>query len=307
MGKITFRCTSCNSPIVIDEVHAGKRGRCDECGQVLIVPEATSMAVPPLPPAARADRPIEAAPHTTVFASSPSTAVQVNVQQPSRAAHSLGIASLVVGVLACFLCWIPLINLLVGGLGVLFGLCGLVLAIFRGGTGIGFSIAGTALSGLVCGLALGAMFLFAGIGESIDQVRKEAQATAKQNNKAEQQAAAGLEVLTAMFYWDEDDFMPEPIIEISVRNGTKHPISRAYFHGTLVTPGRTVPWVDEDFNYTIAGGLEPGETAEWRLVVNQFGAWQKAPRGREDLVLKVTPIRLDDAEGNPIKDSQSTP
>ena len=26
-----------------------------------------------------------------------------------------------------------------------------------------------------------------------------------------------------------------------------------------MSPGRSVPWLKEDFNYTIPGGLEPGE------------------------------------------------
>lgn len=53
----------------------------------------------------------------------------------------------------------------------------------------------------------------------------------------------------------------EPIIELTVLNGTDKAISRAYFTGTLASPERTIPWLKKDFNYEISGGLEPGEEA----------------------------------------------
>jgi hypothetical protein len=82
----------------------------------------------------------------------PSAAAAVSntiiVQQPSRAAHSLGIAALVIGVLSFFVCWIPFLGIAVSGLGLLLGLGGLVLAVVRRGSGVGFSIAGSGLSAL---------------------------------------------------------------------------------------------------------------------------------------------------------------
>lgn len=82
----------------------------------------------------------------------PSAAAAVSntiiVQQPSRAAHSLGIAALVIGVLSFFVCWIPFLGIAISGLGLLLGLGGLVLAVVRRGSGVGFSIAGSGLSAL---------------------------------------------------------------------------------------------------------------------------------------------------------------
>jgi len=40
--------------------------------------------------------------------------------------------------------------------------------------------------------------------------------------------------------------MTEAIIELTVRNGTGHPISRAYFEGTLSSPGRSIPWYKDN-------------------------------------------------------------
>jgi hypothetical protein len=106
------------------------------------------------------------------------------------------------------------------------------------------------------------------------------------------------------FYFSQDGFLREPVIELTVRNETAYPIARAYFHGVLATPGRAVPWVEDDFNYRIRGGLEPRESATWKLSPNMFGDWGEAPKDRKDMVLTVTVIRLDGPDDEPIFDSK---
>ncbi|MBW3598548.1 MAG: hypothetical protein KY475_14910 [Planctomycetes bacterium] len=92
----------------------------------------------------------------------------MNVDQ-SKAAHSLGIASLVLGVLAFFVCWMPFIGLGFGGLGLLLGVGGLVLAITRKGSGIGFSIAGTAVSSVATVVGIVFMTGLFGMFSAIDE------------------------------------------------------------------------------------------------------------------------------------------
>lgn len=78
-----------------------------------------------------------------------SPVIQVNAPTPHG--NSLGIASMVLGILAFVICWIPIINLLslpLSGLGLGLGIIGIVIAATRRGSGIGFPIAGTAISGL---------------------------------------------------------------------------------------------------------------------------------------------------------------
>lgn len=59
------------------------------------------------------------------------------------------------------------------------------------------------------------------------------------------------EVLRSRFYKERDYFgMAEPRILLRVRNGTKHAISRAYFKGRITSPGRSVPWLEEEFNHS---------------------------------------------------------
>lgn len=104
----------------------------------------------------------------------------------------------------------------------------------------------------------------------------------------------------------ESGFMRENVIELAVRNDTGKAVSRAYFHAVLLSPGREVPWVDDEFNYKIAGGLESGESAVWNLSPNMFGEWSKAPDDRDDLILIVRTVGLEGADGKPISGERFT-
>ncbi len=115
--------------------------------------------------------------------------------------------------------------------------------------------------------------------------------------KAEQAKSelAKFRIERSRFYKQQQAFMgPQPIIEISVTNGTSHPISRAYFKGVLSSPGRSVPWIKDDFNYEIPGGLEAGEKATWHLSPNMFSDWGKA-KTPADAVFTVEVEQLDGA------------
>ena len=73
----------------------------------------------------------------------------IHVNAPAPHGNSLGIASMVLGILAFVICWIPILNLLglpLSGLGLLLGIIGIIISATRRGAGVGFSIAGTAIS-----------------------------------------------------------------------------------------------------------------------------------------------------------------
>ena len=112
------------------------------------------------------------------------------------------------------------------------------------------------------------------------------------------------EVLRSRFYKQERQFgRDEPVIDISVRNGTEHAVSRAYFEGTIASPGRSVPWLKDTFNYEISGGIEPGEEASWSLAPNMFSDWGTVD-APADAVFTVTVLRVDDPGGDAIFDSR---
>jgi len=76
----------------------------------------------------------------------------INVAPPRRG-NSLGVVSLILGILAFLICWIPLVNLLgvpLAALGLILGAIGFLVALTRKGASIGYPIAGTA----ICGFSL---------------------------------------------------------------------------------------------------------------------------------------------------------
>jgi hypothetical protein len=110
---------------------------------------------------------------------------------------------------------------------------------------------------------------------------------------------ARFEVLRSKFSTSRNAIgMSEPRIELRIKNGTSQAISRAFFHGKVVSPGRPVPWISEDFNYAIPGGLNPGAEVTWNLTPNSFGP--RAASTPQDAGLEVTVVRLDGADGQPL-------
>ena len=94
----------------------------------------------------------------------------------------------------------------------------------------------------------------------------------------------------------------EPVIEFKVENGTAFAISRAFFQGTLKSPDRSVPWLVDDFNYSIPGGLEPGESAQWRLAPNMFSDWGEVD-APSDAVLLIETTKIYGPSGESLFDA----
>ena len=105
------------------------------------------------------------------------------------------------------------------------------------------------------------------------------------------------EVLRSRFYQEEQEYSgKQPIIEITVKNGTSSAISRVYFEGTVASQDRSVPWHKDTFNYSISGGLEPGEEQSWRLAPNMFSDWGKV-NAPKDAIFTVEVLKVDGADG----------
>ncbi len=128
----------------------------------------------------------------------------------------------------------------------------------------------------------------------------------KQSKSEEDKKSLDMFTVTkSRFYLQNKDYgAPQPIIEITVKNGTDKAISRAYFKGTIASPGRSVPWFSDDFNYEISGGLEPGEGAAWSLAPNMFSDWAKI-NAPADAVFTVEVIKVDGADKKSLFDGSS--
>ena len=134
--------------------------------------------------------------------------------------------------------------------------------------------------------------------QALEEIR-ELEAKRVKSESAREQLKK-FQVIRSRFYMREQEFMgKQPIIEMTVKNGTDQAVSRAYFEGTLASPDRSVPWHKDTFNYSISGGLEPGEEATWNLAPNMFSDWGKVD-APADAVFTVTVQQLDGADGKPI-------
>lgn len=142
--------------------------------------------------------------------------------------------------------------------------------------------------------------------ERAEKEKKQAQQEIAELEQKQIDAQAELKQLEAFgvkrsrFYFEKKQYgRDQPIIALSVENGTSKAVSRAYFRGVISSPSREVPWYSDTFNYQISGGLEPGEKAEWNLAPNSYSDWGKV-EAPADAVFTVTVIRIDDAQGKPI-------
>lgn len=135
--------------------------------------------------------------------------------------------------------------------------------------------------------------------QEIAELRKKEQKAANDREKL-----ATFEVTRSRFYKKPQRYgRPQPIIELSVKNGTDSAVSRAYFRGTLASPGRSVPWLKDTFNYPISGGIEPGETASWKLAPNSFSDWGTVD-SPADAVFTVEVTKIDGPDGETLYDSE---
>ncbi|GKX54109.1 hypothetical protein SOASR030_02210 [Leminorella grimontii] len=148
------------------------------------------------------------------------------------------------------------------------------------------------------------------LAERTQRERQQAleEITELQQKKAESQKAKeslrNFVVNKSRFYFEKQEIGGSwPVIELSVENKTGSPISRAYFKGTIASPGRSIPWLVESFNYQVPGGLEPREKADWPLLPNRFSSWG-AVKAPEDAVFTVEVVRLDGPDGKALFNSE---
>src|SRR5262249_45300075 len=162
-AAVAVLCPCCGGHVEIDPRLAGYTVACPHCGQQL-------QGSPPRSGAAPQVGHVSAAPPVPEPAGTPSrqNPGDGDDELPSRrrrrteasggaAVPTLGIASMVLGVVGLLLSLIPCIgvySLPLSALGVLVGIVGGVVALSRGGHGIGFPIAGLALNGTALAIAI---------------------------------------------------------------------------------------------------------------------------------------------------------
>ena len=130
------------------------------------------------------------------------------------------------------------------------------------------------------------------VDDELEQVQKELDELEEMTQKL-----ATFEVQRAELFQRQRRFsLPENYMEIEVENNTDHPVSRVYFDATYQSPERSIPWAADSMNYSISGGLEPGESASWSLTPN-YSSDLRDVTVHDDAELHLKVYRLDGPDG----------
>ena len=135
-------------------------------------------------------------------------------------------------------------------------------------------------------------------GLDADVAAKEKQIETLKNSLAAQNVLLDQIAFDDTRYYWIDNFTKDPVIQFTITNKGTIPVRKIYVQGVLDSAGRSIPWVNEAFNYDLIGGLEPGETRELKLSPNQFGPWGDAMlQSRDDLRLSLTLSSFEGPDG----------
>jgi hypothetical protein len=92
-----------------------------------------------------------------------------------------------------------------------------------------------------------------------------------------------------------------PVISFNISNKGRVTIKRIYMRALLKTPGRSVPFADENIGYSIPGGLAPGESKRVDLDAKTIGDWNWSSVTKETAhkaSFFLTVMAVEDAGGN---------
>jgi hypothetical protein len=92
-----------------------------------------------------------------------------------------------------------------------------------------------------------------------------------------------------------------PTFSFTVSNQSNVAIKKIFFTATLQSPNRSVPWAEDNYPYSISGGIEPGETQKLDVRVSGFSVFgQLSKEVEQSSVLKIVLHHIEDAAGTRI-------
>lgn len=229
-------CPHCNYALSYRPDLAGMTFACPQCNGPFSVPAPVAVAQFHSPQVASQ----EAFAVTSHQVRSPHSTVTVNV--PRQHSNSLGTASMILGILGLFLCWMPFFGLPLAGLGLALGGFGILASLGRKGTGVGMAIGGTFVSGLVL-LVAGAFWwsVFAATSKTLDDIRKDMAKQERQQKAAPVASARPRPILPPMIPTAEAE-PPEMPEAVPTPSPTVPQVPKAWqaSHRWRLTDGRTV-------------------------------------------------------------------
>jgi len=121
--------------------------------------------------------------------------------------------------------------------------------------------------------------------EALEEKRAKADAAREEYEK--------FKITSTRFYFKKKEYYgKQPVIEISVKNGTKVTIARAFFEGSISNPDKNETIYINTFNYRFSGGLRPGNEESFSIAPGIYSGWGKV-KVPEGAVFTVTIERLD--------------
>ncbi len=161
---LRMSCPSCGRQLLLDDQQTGRSVACPSCGNVVS------------PASASRSEGIATQPRATPWGEDPQRAAPRRRSRPTesrggKAGLVLGILTLVVGIAALSVSWMPVVcilSLICAGFGLLLGFAGFLTALIqRRFLGLGFSLVGGALNLLALCVALFVMILSGGLFPSM--------------------------------------------------------------------------------------------------------------------------------------------
>lgn len=181
-------CTHCHAQFNAPDNAVGQKARCPKCKNPFVIASVKPVLPTAVPNPAEQEELASPPPvHASVSRVQPVPANTTQIehkiiqnvhvhQQSAKRTSGMGIAALVLGIIACLTCWIPFLGLLgapLAALGLLFGIIGIILSLISRRSSVGLSLAGSIVclvSLMICGTITGVTTT--AIGQAVNSVEE---------------------------------------------------------------------------------------------------------------------------------------
>lgn len=257
---IKVACEGCGASFKAPDAAAGKRTACPKCGGAIAIPGTRVEAVAPQPPP-----PVQMPTPPPAAEATPQrepARVEVGHRVEHRAKGSFG--SAFKGTMGCLLA-IGIVSM-VG--------CLVTAGLLFTGAAATVGVADQVMKDV------DKAFAEQQAQREVERAEREGQLAAWQS---EVDQVVDLLTVTDAAVSEAGQFeVAKNRLAFTVENGSDFPISRVYFSATIEVPGRSIPVATGEANYSIPGGIEPGESKTLELIPNAFNSelgTNKAPEG----------------------------
>lgn len=245
-----------------------------------------------------------------------SRAPTLNVNMPKRSS-SLGIVSLILGIVALFLCWIPFVGMIsipIAGLGVLLAVVAFIVALVRQGGGIGWPIGGGLVAVIALLVGISQVAVIGGAAEAFNRAAQEAAAESEAQAAAEQREQTARDAYirdNLQLHEVEAKYMQStferttPGVQFKVRNAGDRSLDEVEvtvlfkdIHGNVIAEEDFHPVLVSEYNFS--GDNKPLKAGYiWQMEAGKFYAAKSVPSEWEEgsVEARITDIRFSDDTG----------